>query len=94
MFDTASFAPKRANRSYYSNPRVDQLIAVGRSTIDQEQRRRDYFEVQSILANDLPYINLWYFDNILVHSRRLKNVKLSLSGNYDFLMTAELDTAE
>lgn len=94
VFDTASFAPKRANRSYYSNPRVDQLIAVGRSTIDQEQRRRDYFEVQSILANDLPYINLWYFDNILVHSRRLKNVKLSLSGNYDFLMTAELDTAE
>ncbi len=93
VFDTASFAPKRANRSYYSNPEVDKLIADGRSTVDQEQRRRDYFEIQRILAHDLPYINLWYFDNILVHSRRLKNVTLGLPGDYDFLATAELDNA-
>ncbi len=93
VFDTASFAPKRANRSYYSNAEVDKLIADGRSTVDEEQRRKDYFEIQRILAHDLPYINLWYFDNILVHSRRLKNVTLGLPGDYDFLATAELDSA-
>jgi peptide/nickel transport system substrate-binding protein len=94
VFDTASFAPKRANRSYYSNAEVDRLIAHGRSTVDEEQRRKDYFEIQRILAHDLPYINLWYFDNILVHSRRLKNVTLGLPGDYDFLTTAELDSAQ
>lgn len=94
VFDTASFAPKRANRSYYSNPEVDKLIADGRSTVDQERRRKDYFEIQRIVAHDLPYINLWYFDNILVHTRRLKNVTLGLPGDYDFLATAELDSAE
>jgi peptide/nickel transport system substrate-binding protein len=91
VFDSHSFPPKRANRSYYSNPRVDALIAAGRSTVDQEKRRADYFEIQRIVADELPYINLWYLDNVLVHTKRLKNVKLSPSGNYDFLMTAELN---
>jgi peptide/nickel transport system substrate-binding protein len=91
VFDTASFAPRRANRGYYSNSRVDALIAAGRSTVDQDKRRADYFELQRIVADELPYINLWYLDNVLVHSKRLKNVKLSPSGNYDFLMTAELN---
>ena len=91
VFDSASFPPKRANRGYYSNPEVDALIANGRSTVDQEQRRKDYFEIQRILAHDLPYINLWYLDNVLVHSKRLKNVTLGPPGDYDFLATAELD---
>lgn len=90
IFDSASLPPKRANRSYYSNPRVDELIRQGRSTIDQQQRREDYFEIQRIVAEDLPYINLWYLDNVLVHSKRLRNVEVSSSGNYDFLKTAEL----
>lgn len=90
VFHSASFPPKRANRSYYSNPRVDQLIDEGRSVLDQESRKKIYAEVQEILARDLPYINLWYLDNVVVHSRRVRNIKVSPSGNYDFLKTAEL----
>ena len=30
----------------------------------------------SIFADDLPYINLWYFDNVLVHSKRVLNSEL------------------
>ncbi|HEX6879227.1 MAG TPA: ABC transporter substrate-binding protein, partial [Terriglobales bacterium] len=90
VFDSHSFPPRRQNRSFYSNPSVDALIADGRSTVDQVKRRADYFELQRIVAEDLPYINLWYLDNVLVHSKRLTNVKLSPSGNYDFLVTAEL----
>ena len=44
IFDTASFAPKRANRTFYSNPRVDELIAEGRSTPTEKTQshlRRD-----------------------------------------------------
>jgi peptide/nickel transport system substrate-binding protein len=90
VFDSASFAPKRANRSFYSNPRVDELILEGRSTVDKEKRKKAYFEIQEIVARDLPYINLWYLDNVLVHSKRLRDVQMSPSGNYDFLATAEL----
>jgi peptide/nickel transport system substrate-binding protein len=90
VFDSSSYPPTRANRNYYANGRVDQLIDEGRSVLDQSQRKKIYAEVQEILARDLPYINLWYLDNVVVHSRRVKNLKVSPSGNYDFLKTAEL----
>ncbi|HZD33071.1 MAG TPA: ABC transporter substrate-binding protein [Candidatus Angelobacter sp.] len=90
VFDTASFAPKRANRTFYSNPRVDALIREGRTTLDQPQRKIIYAELQQIVARELPYINLWYLDNVLVHTKRIRGIEVSPSGNYDFLRTAEL----
>mgnify|MGYP005814719205 CR=1 FL=1 len=90
IFDSASFPPKRANRSFYSNPRVDELIQEGRSTLDQQQRQAIYREIQEIVARDLPYINLWTLDNVLVHTNRVRDVQMNPSGNYEFLRTAEL----
>jgi peptide/nickel transport system substrate-binding protein len=90
VFDSASVPPKRANRGYYSNPRVDALIEQGRRELDEQKRKQIYAEVQRILADELPYINLWYLDNVLVHSKRVHNIELNPSGNYDFLVKAEL----
>lgn len=90
VFDSSKFPPHGANRSFYANPRVDALIAQARSELDQNARKQLYAEVQRIVADDLPYINLWYQDNILVHTRRVQNLTLNPSGNYDFLKTAEL----
>ena len=90
FFDSQSFPPRRYNRERYSNPRVDQLIDEGRRTIDQDKRRRIYGEIQQILAADLPFINFWYLDNVMVHSRRVVDLNINPSGNYDFLRTAEL----
>ena len=94
VFDSASFPPKRANRTFYSNPRVDELIREGRSTLDQEKRKVIYAEVQRIVAEELPYINLWYFDNVLVYTNRVRGIELNPAGNYDFLRTAELAPGE
>jgi peptide/nickel transport system substrate-binding protein len=90
VFASASIPPKRANRGYYSNPEVDRLLDDARATVDRQRLKADYAGIQRIVAEELPYINLWYFDNVLIHSRRLRNVRLSSSGNYDFLKTAEL----
>ena len=90
VFDSSSFPPRRYNRGYYSNPQVDALIAQGRRELDQGKRKLIYAQIQQILARDLPYINLWYLDNVLVHSRRVTNLHLSPSGDYDFLTSAEL----
>jgi len=89
-FDSARIIPNGANRQYYRNARVDQLIAKGQAELDQNARKRDYAEIQQILAEDLPYIDLWYFDNVMVYSSRVRNLRLNPSGNYDFLKTAEL----
>jgi peptide/nickel transport system substrate-binding protein len=90
VFHSSKFSPNGANRGFYANPRIDALIDQGRTEIDQNVRRQIYFEIQQILAEELPYINLWYLDNVLVHSRRVQNLTLNPAGNYDFLKTAEL----
>lgn len=89
-FHSSSFPPKHANRGYYVNPELDRLIDAGRATVDQEKRRAIYAQVQQVLARDLPYINLWYFDNVLVHSRRVRDLELNPPGNYDFLAKVAL----
>jgi peptide/nickel transport system substrate-binding protein len=91
-FHSNRFPPKGANRGFYSNPRIDSLIDEARRQPDQNVRKPLYAEVQEILAQQEPYVNLWYFDNVLVHTRRVRNVTLNPSGNYDFLKTAEIST--
>jgi len=88
VFHSSKVPPNGANRGYYSNPRVDALIDEARREVDVGRRRQLYAEVQSILAEDLPYIDLWYLDNVLVHNKRVVNLKLSPSGSYDFLRAA------
>ncbi len=89
-FHSHRFPPNGTNRGFYSNPRLDDLINQARRETDQNARKQIYDEVQQILAQDEPYINLWYFDNVLVHTRRVGNLTLNPSGNYDFLKTAEI----
>jgi peptide/nickel transport system substrate-binding protein len=93
-FHSAKFPPNGANRGYYSNSKVDSLIDQARREVDQNKRKSTYAELQLILANELPYIDLWYLDNVLVHNRRVLNLQLNPAGNYDFLRTAELAPTE
>jgi peptide/nickel transport system substrate-binding protein len=90
VFHSAKFSPHGANRTYYANPRVDALIDQARGEVDQDARKQIYAEIQRILADDLPYINLWYVENVMVHTRRVRNLTLNPPGDYDFLKTAEL----
>jgi peptide/nickel transport system substrate-binding protein len=69
---------------------VDDLIDHARREVVQDKRKALYAQVQSILAEQLPYIDLWYLDNVLVHNRHVENLKLNPAGNYDFLKTATL----
>jgi peptide/nickel transport system substrate-binding protein len=93
-FHSSKFPPNGANRNYYSNPKIDALIDEARREVDPKVRRPLYAQVQVILANDLPYINLWYLDNVLVHTKRVRNLRLNPEGSYDFLRTAELAASE
>jgi peptide/nickel transport system substrate-binding protein len=43
----------------YSNPEVDELIDQGAAGTDQEARAEIYKQIQLILLEDLPWVNLW-----------------------------------
>src|SRR6185437_1718343 len=89
-FARSSFPPKGGNRGRYSNVQVDSLLAEANAETDEAARRREYVEVQQILARDVPSIPLWYPNNQVVHSTRVTGVKLDPGGTFDFLRTAEL----
>ena len=90
VFHSSRFPPNGANRGHYSNPTVDALIDQARREVNQNSRKKTYADLQLILADELPYIDLWYLDNVLVHNKRVRNLRLNSAGNYDFLRTAEL----
>jgi peptide/nickel transport system substrate-binding protein len=52
---------------------------------DQEKRRALFGKVQKIIAQDLPYQSLWFMDNVSVHRRRISDMQISPTGDYDFL---------
>lgn len=80
--------PPGRNRIHYKNTQVDSLLDKASSETDLKKRQNLYFEVQEILANDFPYISLWYPDNIAVASRRLKDIKLGPTGSWMGLLNS------
>jgi peptide/nickel transport system substrate-binding protein len=85
VFSSKRFPPDGANRGHYQNPRIDALTDQIRVEMDQEKRKTLCSEVQKILADDLPYIPMWFTDVVSVHRRELGDLQLSPTGDYDFL---------
>lgn len=46
------------NRNGYANPKSDQLILAAAATVNQEERKRLYYEWQEVLAQDVPCLFL------------------------------------
>jgi len=55
LFTTENFG-NSGNRTFYSNPRVDELLMEGRMSTDSARRAAIYLELSQILAEDAPWI--------------------------------------
>lgn len=85
IFHSKMFPPNGANRGRYANPEVDRLIDIGRSTSDMAVRQDVYRQIQRIVAEDVPYVSLWYMSNVAVFTKRIRGMKLYPAGDYEFL---------
>ena len=90
VFSSKKMPPAGANRGRYSNPQLDVLLQEEHVEMNQEKRKALLSQVQRIVAEDEPYINLWYVDNVCVHRDRLRDIVIPPGGDYDFLATATL----
>ena len=84
VFSSKKIPPNGRNRGRYRNARVDELIAEIRGELRQEKRKALCSEVQKIVAEELPYLPMWYVDQVSVHRKWLK-VALTPTGDFDFL---------
>jgi peptide/nickel transport system substrate-binding protein len=85
IFHSMMTPPTGANRSFYSNPEVDRLIDIGRRETNLEKRRAAYQQIQRIVAEELPYVSLFYVDNVAVFNKRIEGMVVYPAGEYDFL---------
>ncbi|HEX7041370.1 MAG TPA: ABC transporter substrate-binding protein [Trueperaceae bacterium] len=54
----------RGNRSFYSNPDVDEAFRIASTTLDDEARRQAYFDAQRMIFEDAPWIFGYVLENI------------------------------
>ncbi|HWR59295.1 MAG TPA: hypothetical protein VN328_10440, partial [Thermodesulfovibrionales bacterium] len=71
---------KEFNFVSYNNQEVDELLEKGRRTYDIEKRKKAYFRLQEILADELPYIFLYVPDSTPIVHARFKGIKVSPIG--------------
>jgi peptide/nickel transport system substrate-binding protein len=88
-FSSKRIPPMGGNRGHYRNAEVDALLDQARIETDSEKRRELFGKVQKIIAEDLPYLSLWFMDNVSVHRKRISAVRISPTGDYDFLRGIE-----
>jgi peptide/nickel transport system substrate-binding protein len=85
VFHSAMFPPNGANRGRYANSEVDRLVDLARREVDTEKRRAAYQRIQRIISEELPYVSLFYVDNVAVYNKRVGGMKLYPAGEYEFL---------
>ena len=64
------------NESHYSNARVDELIEIARSSLDQDERVAAYKEIQQIFLEDGPIVVPYFFAQVMVLASNISGVEL------------------
>jgi peptide/nickel transport system substrate-binding protein len=90
VFHSASVPPDGANRGRYRSQEADRLIDAARAEPDLGRQALLYRELQALLLADLPYIPLWYEDQVLAARQEVTGYRLAPDGNYDGLIDARL----
>ena len=88
-FHSAALPPQGANRGRYRSAMVDRLIEQARAAPDLTVQAALYRALQAELLHDLPYIPLWYEDQVGVLRQELDGYRLAPDGRYDGLATTQ-----
>lgn len=77
------------NYGKYSNPKVDELLEKGRTTLDQEERNKIYQEAAKIVTDEVAYDVVLYQGYIAMYSKQLSGFEAHPKGSFYSLKHAE-----
>jgi len=80
IWHSSKTGAKELNFISYKNPEVDRLLEEGRGTFDKEKRRRCYFRMQEILADEQPYTFLYVPAALPAISARFRGIQPAPAG--------------
>lgn len=70
------------NRTFYTNPRVDELLDLGRVTVDPDVREAAYMEAQEIIRDDAPWIFTWTGEELTATRSNVVGFKNHPAGHH------------
>lgn len=86
VFHSASVPPKGWNRGFFSDPLVDTWIEQARATADRPARKELYAKIQRRIAEEIPYVSLYFAKTVAVHDAALTGVDtINPTGDFTFL---------
>ncbi len=80
IWHSSKTKPGELNFIGYNNPEVDRLLEEGRSTFDIAKRKKAYYRIQDILADEQPYTFLYVPDALPVVSSRIHGIEPAPAG--------------
>lgn len=81
LFHSSTFGDA-GNRTFYSTPKVDELLEKGRFSVDPAEREAAYMEVQQIVRDDAPWVFMNYGENISGTASNVKGFMQHPAGHY------------
>jgi peptide/nickel transport system substrate-binding protein len=86
IWHSTKTGPKELNFINFKNAEVDRLLEEGRRTFDREKRKRCYYRIQEILAEEQPYTFLYVPDSLPAVSARFRGIEPAPAGiSYNFI---------
>lgn len=70
------------NRTFFSNPRVDELLDIGKTEPDQEKRLVAYKEAQEIIVAEAPQLFLYFSTQNAGVQKNIEGFKLHPAGHH------------
>ncbi len=86
IWSSTKTGPEELNHVGFKNSEVDRLLEEGRRTFDMEKRKKAYFRIQEILAEEQPYVFLYAPDTLPVFHKRFRGIEPAPIGiGYNFI---------
>jgi len=85
VYHSQQMPPAGLNRVRYKNADVDRFIEGAAAATNEDQRRALYAQAQQRIAQDVPYIALWYKTNVAIFQPDIHGVTLSPIADFTFL---------
>jgi len=80
VWHSTKTGPQELNFTSFKNEEVDRLLEKGRSTFNLEERKKCYYRIQEILAEEQPYTFLYVPDALPIIQSRFRGIELAPLG--------------
>jgi peptide/nickel transport system substrate-binding protein len=83
MFRSATHPPTGLGTAFYTNPRVEELLAQADHEVDQDLRQQQYCDASKIIWEDAPWIFLWTQSFPVVHAADVTGIATTPTEKFD-----------